>query len=218
MKRFSLALALALLWLPARAQSDPTVTVDYSNPGLMPPKWTLLLHPDGHGHFHSDRGDITANRMQTIAPVAIDRDVTLSAEFTNHVFEVVRRHRLMNEECESHLKVAFQGTKRIAYSGPEGTGSCEFNYAKNKEIQSMGESFVAVSATIIEGARLELLLQHDPLGLDQEMQFLKEAAQDGRLQQMSVIQGILTKLEEDPGVMERVRRNARLLLAESAAK
>jgi len=218
MKRSSLALALALFCLPALAQSDPTVTVDFSNPGLVPPRWTLVLHPDGHAHFHSERGEITPNLMQTIAPVAIDRDVTLTADYTSHVFDVVRRHRLMNEDCESHLKVAFQGTKRIAYSGPEGFGACQFNYAKNKEIQSLGESFVAVSGTIIEGARLELLLQHDPLGLDREMQFLKEAVQDGRLQQMSVIQGILTKLEDDPGVMERVRRSARLLLAESAAK
>lgn len=218
MKRPSLALALALFCLPALAQSDPTVTVDFSNPGLVPPRWTLVLHSDGHAHFHSERGEITPNLMQTIAPVAIDRDVTLTADYTSHVFDVVRRHRLMNEDCESHLKVAFQGTKRIAYSGPEGFGACQFNYAKNKEIQSLGESFVAVSGTIIEGARLELLLQHDPLGLDREMQFLKEAVQDGRLQQMSVIQGILTKLEDDPGVMERVRRSARLLLAESAAK
>jgi hypothetical protein len=35
---------------------------------------------------------------------------------------------------------------------------------------------------------------------------------------MCTIQGILTKLEADPDVMERVRKRARLLLAESAAK
>jgi hypothetical protein len=218
MKRFSLPLALLLLWLPAQAQSDPAVTVDFSNPGLTPPKWTLVMHPDGRAHFHSDRGEITPNQMRTIAPPAIDRDVTLGREFTDHVFDTVRHHNLMNEECESHLKVAFQGWKRIEYSGPEGSGACQFNFSKNRDIQTLGESLVAVASTIIEGARLELLLQHDPLGLDQEMEFLKEAAADGRLQQMCTIQGILTKLEADPDVMERVRKRARLLLAESAAK
>ncbi len=92
----------------------------------------------------------------------------------------------------------------MSYSGPDGDGSCEFNYSKNKDIQSLGESLVAVASTIIEGARLELLLQHDPLGLDKEMGFLKEASADGRLQQMCAIQGILTKLKDDPAVMERV--------------
>jgi hypothetical protein len=218
MKRFALALVLAWPCLPALGQSDPTVTVDFSNPGLTPPKWTLVLHADGRAHFHSDAGEIAPRQIQTITPAAIDRDVALNAEFTHHVFDVVHRHNFMKEECESHLKVAFQGLKRIAYSGPDGTGACEFNYSKNREVQTLGESLVAVSATIVEGVRLELLRQHDPLGLDQEMEFLKEASEDGRLQQVCTIQGILTKLEADPGVMERVRRSARLLLAEYGAK
>ena len=45
----------------------------------------------------------------------------------------------------------------------------------------------AVAQTILEGARLEVLLQHDRLGLDQEMEFLTEALQDGRAQQICAI-------------------------------
>jgi len=108
------------------------------------------------------------------------------------------------------MKVAFQGWKKISYSGPDGRGTCEFNYSKDREIQSLGDSFVAVASTIIEEARLELLLQHDPLGLDHEMGYLTEASRDGRLQQMCAIRGILQKLEEDPTVMDRVRREARV--------
>ena len=29
----------------------PSFQVDFSNPGLSPPQWTLVLHPDGSGHF-----------------------------------------------------------------------------------------------------------------------------------------------------------------------
>jgi len=42
-----------------------------------------------------------------------------------------------------------------------------------------GESLVAVAAGILEGARLESLLQHDRLGLDKETEYLEEAAKDG---------------------------------------
>jgi hypothetical protein len=68
----------------------------------------------------------------------------------------------------------------------------------------------------VEGARLELLLQHDPLGLDKEMEFLKEAKEDGRLKEMCAIQPIFNKLADDPEVMERVRRRARMLLVPCA--
>jgi hypothetical protein len=218
-----LALAVGSLGIqaaqPAHGEPDRELRVDYSNPGLTPSTWTLVLHPDGSAHFHSDFGAAAAaaSRNDEIQPKNVDKDVRLSDGFTARVFETVRSHHgLANESCESHLKVAFQGWKKISYSGPDGGGTCEFNYSRDKEIQSLGDSFVAVASTIIEGARLELVLQHDPLGLDHEMGYLTEASHDGRLQQMCAIRGILQKLEDDPTIMERVRREARMLLAESS--
>jgi len=51
---------------------------------------------------------------------------------------------------------------------------------------------VSVAGTILEGARLEMLLQHDRLGLDSEMEYLLEASKDGRVQEMSTIRGFWT--------------------------
>jgi len=76
---------------------------------------------------------------------------------------------------------------------------------------------VAVGSTLIEGARLELLLQHDPLGLDKAMQYIVEASDDGRMQQICTIRGILERLQDDPHVLERVRKRARILLARSGS-
>jgi hypothetical protein len=58
-----------------------------------------------------------------------------------------------------------------------------------------------------------VLLEHDRLGLDAEMEFLTEAAGDGRAQQIPVIRGILERLAQDETVLERVRKRARMLLA-----
>jgi hypothetical protein len=218
MRVLVLALAAAVLALPTNGESAASIfQVDFSNPGLVPPKWTLVLHPDGSGHFHSDRGAVAASDQHIIEPGPVDRDIRLTNDFTTHVFDTVRKQKL-GENCESHLKVAFQGLKKFTYSGPDGESSCEFNYSKNHDIQSLGDSFIAVATTIIEGARLELLLQHDPLGLDHEMEFLIEASKDGRLQQVSAIRGILQKIQDDPSVMERVRKRAGILLAESSNK
>jgi len=47
------------------------------------------------------------------------------------------------------------------------------------------------------------------------MDYLMEASEDGRVQQVCTIRGILQRLADDPEVMERVRKRARVLLARS---
>jgi hypothetical protein len=191
----------------------PVIQVDFSNPDLSPSHWTLIIHSDGSGHFRSERNVSPSTRSQGIEAPSVDRDVQLSAEFAGRVFQMAQSHRLFQTECESHMKVAFQGWKKLSYRGPGGEGSCEFNFSRDKEIQALGESLVAVAETIVEGARLETLLQHDPLGLDHETEYLVEAAGDGRVQQICAIRGILERLAGDDAVMERVRKRARILLA-----
>lgn len=216
MKAAWLAVVLAALALPTLGQLAPTapvIQVDFSNPDLSPSHWTLILHPDGSGHFHSERRIGPTTGTQTIDAPNVDRDVQVSAEFAERVFQAAKSHRLFRFDCESHLKVAFQGWKKLSYHGPEGEGSCEFNFSKDKDIQALGDSLVAVAETIVEGARLEMLLLHDPLGLDHETEYLMEAAGDGRVQQICTIRGILERLAGDEGVMERVRKRARVLLA-----
>ena len=213
MRTASLFLAVPALALTLHGQPDPVFRVDFSNPALTPARWSLTIHPDGSGHFHSERGNAPAASPPALEPASVDRDIRLTAQFAGRVFQVAHQHKLFAGECESHMKVAFQGRKKLSYTGPEGSSSCEFNYSKDKEVQALGDSLVAVAETILEGARLEMLLQHDPLGLDKEMEYLLEAASDGRVQQICTIRGILERLSEDPGVMERVRKRARVLLA-----
>ncbi|HVC48129.1 MAG TPA: hypothetical protein VND90_12870 [Terracidiphilus sp.] len=199
----------------AETQNGPVFRAEFLNPAMDPSEWTLVLYPDGTGHFHADRANSTAPKPETIEPVAVDREVRLSPAFAAEVFATVRRNNFLNQECASRMKVAFQGWKTLSYQGPDGEGSCRFNYSKNKEIEALGQSLVGVASTLNEGARLELLREHEPLGLDREMGYIMDAAEDGRLQQIGAIRGILQRLETDPAVMERVRRQARKLLAQA---
>jgi hypothetical protein len=214
-----LAVATALLAATASAQgpsaSDPTFQIDFSNPAQSPTRWTLTLHPDGTGHFRSNSEKPSAGDQGVETP-AVDRDIRLSADYTKHVFAVARSQKWFNESCESHAKVAFEGWKTLAYTGPRGKGSCTFNYSKDREVEQLGDSLVSVAETIFEGARLEVLLDHDRLGLDAEMEFLTEAASDGRAQQICAIRGILERLANDDSVLDRVRKKARMLLEQSA--
>jgi hypothetical protein len=216
MRAVWLALFLTASALPAWAGAGPVLELDFSNPSLMPAHWVLSLHPDGAGHFRSERGDAPMDPAEGFEPADVDRDIQVSTEFAGHAFAIVHQHNSFVAGCESHMKVAFQGWKKLTYRGPDGTGSCTYNYSKDKEIQALGESLVAVANAIVEGARLETLLQHDRLGLDKEMDFLVEATGDGRVQQICTIRTILERLAGDPEVMERVRKRARVLLARKA--
>ena len=221
MRGVSLALVLAALALPLWGQvggaAEPLFQVDFSNPGLSPSHWTLTIRPDGSGHFRSERSNGAGAGSQGIETPGVDRDIQLSAEFAERVFQTAQRKGLSRSQCESRLKVAFQGWKKLSLTGPGGEWNCEFNYSQDREIQALGESLVAVAGTIVEGARLELLLRHDRLGLDSEMGFLVEAQADGRAQQMGAIREVLERLADDPGVMERVRKRARALLEKAGA-
>jgi len=198
--------------LHAASAAGPVVQIDFSNPELSPPQWTLVLHADGSGHFRSQMGSTPKAALKEIEAPNVDRDIQVSKDFAGRLFAAAQSHKWFNVSCESHLKVAFEGWKTFTYDGPLGQGSCTFNYSRDKELQSLGESMQAVAETILEGVRLEVLLQHDRLGLDQEMEFLTEAVQDGRAQQVCAIRDILERLAQDDDVLERVRKRARALL------
>ncbi len=193
--------------------SSATVVTDFTNPAATPSHWILTLHRDGTGHFSSERGNPAPTEAQPLDVPNVDRDVQVSAEFAERVFKTARQHHWFNEQCDSRMKIAFQGWKKVSYAGPDGHGSCTFNYSKDKDIQALGDQLSAVAETLLAGARLENLWQHDPLGLDRETEYLLEAAKDGRVLQIVAIKGILERLEADPGVLDRVRKRARVLLA-----
>ncbi|HUH61724.1 MAG TPA: hypothetical protein VLZ50_01955 [Terracidiphilus sp.] len=215
MRLFFPAFAIVAFSLAGRSQQSAVFRADFSNPEVVPSHWTLTLHPDGSGHFHSERGDSPPQDPPTFEAPNVDRDVQVSESFADRVFHQVRDDAIRHGVCESHMKVAFQGWKTVSYSGPEGHWSCQFNFSRNKDVQALGDSLMAAAGTIVEGARLETLLQHDRLGLDKEMEYVSDAAGDGRLTQICTIRGILERLADDSAVLDRVRKRARTLLAKS---
>src|SRR5215469_9225822 len=129
-----LALGASLLAQPAGGDAGRTFRADFNNPAVSPAQWTLTLNPDGTGHFHSVRGNAPAPDPPAFEAPSVDRDIQVSGQFAQRVFQQVHDHAVSSGDCESHMKVAFQGWKKIAYSGPEGQWSCEFNYSRDKQV------------------------------------------------------------------------------------
>ena len=198
--------------LQSKELPPATVEIEFTNVKLLPPHWVLKLTADGSGYFDADRGNPSPEDANQILVGEIHRPVQLSVAFAAKVFETARQKKLFTFPCESHMKVAFQGTKHLSYSGPDGHGECEYNYSKDKDIEALGESLLAVANTVVFGARLEKLLQHDRLGLDKAMEDLVTAVHDKNALEMSAIQATLQRIATDDQVLERARKRARLLL------
>jgi hypothetical protein len=213
------ALAVGFLWAGPgcrlHAEEPAVLEMDFRNPNLVPSHWVVKIHPDGSARFDSDGGPAAADETGNITVWDIHRDFQLGGAFTDQAFLIAKSRKLFNFPCESHLKVAFQGTKRLSYSGPEGSGSCEFNYSKDKEIESLGNSMMALEYTIVSGARLEKLLLHDRLGLDKELEDLQEAFKGGNATTPEAIRDVLTRIADDDEVMDRARKRARMLLTQA---
>jgi hypothetical protein len=222
--KFRLITALAALWMTALANAqtnaltEPHIRVEFNDAALSPSHWILEMRPDGSAHFHSDRRTFDPNVDDpSILPMpAIDRDLHLTPEFTQNFFTTARERRLFNMQCEARNKVAFQGRKTFTYTGPEGSGSCQFNFSTDKRIQELGDAAVALATSIVEGLKLESLAAHDRLGLDREMEYVVEAIKDGRMQQIGVIHDELERLASDETLLERVRKRARQVLTKLA--
>jgi len=199
----------------AQGQQSAVVQIDFTNAQLVPAHWSLKINPDGSGQFDAEGGHPADTDTTHLWVEDVHRPVKLSAALTEQVFATARLRKLFAFPCESHMKVAFQGMKRLSYTGPDGSGACEYNYSKDKEIESLGNVLMAVEYTILSGAKMEKLLQHDRLGLDQELDNLAEALHEGNAAEIGTIGETLTRIASDEAVMERARRKARLLLTQA---
>ena len=211
---------LAVFWFAAFSglallgQQPAEFQIDFTNAQLAPSHWMLKFTADGNGQFDAEGGHPAKDDTNMIWAGDVHRPVQLSPAFAEQVFATARMRRFFAFPCESHMKVAFQGTKRLSYAGPEGNGACEFNFSKDKQIEALATSLLGVEYTILSGARMEKLLQHDRLGLDAELESLTTAVRDGNAMEVGTIREVLTRIATDEDVLERARRKARLLLTQ----
>ncbi len=203
-------LLLALAW-PASAPAQATLTFTFENPALQPAQYTLAIHEDGTGTYRSTPG--AAPVEGPLQPEPLDRPITIPDPLRTRLFALARKNHLFAAPCDyGNSKVAFTGHKTLAYTGPEGTGSCTFNYARSQQIGQAAEDLIAVANTLEEGRRLQLLLQHDKLGLNAEMDTLADEQSSGRAQALGNIAPLLRAIAADPEVLNHTRSRAEALL------
>lgn len=223
-----------LLWLLAGStfaqqpeqKAAATLTFRFERPGLPVPEYSLALHSDGTGTYAaryappsqqtSRYGGVEAT--ETAPPEQVSRPIQLSEATTARLFEQARTVGYFQHPCEAKAKnIADTGKKVLTYAGPDGAGTCTFNYTENKLIAGLTDTFFGIAYTLEEGHTLASSHRFDHLGLDSEMIQFTEAVKEGRALEIGVIAPTLRSIAEDPQLIERVRARATQLLSANPA-
>jgi hypothetical protein len=191
------------------------VRFDYENKQLQPAQYTFLVDESGSGHFHSEPGNpppVDTVSYQSLAE-ALDRPVQLSKPVVEQIFSTARAEKFFAIRCEDGKdKIAYQGTKQLSYQGPDGSGSCTYNWSKSAAIAKLTNIFESIAFTLEEGRRLAVEHKHDRLALDAELGELLTAVKEGRALEVQSIQPVLQEIAEDEAVLDRARQRAKKLL------
>jgi hypothetical protein len=220
-----LLFVVALRTLPAAAAGavgydgvpDPENTAQirftYENPKLQPQKYVVTVREDGTGHFQSEGGGPTPKDAESMTAEPEDRPIHISRQLREEMFAGARKNKLFAFACEDGAKnIAFQGTKTLEYKGPEGTGSCVYNWSKSSQINKLTEQFESIAVTMDEGSKLKRQYEHGRLSLDAELEFLDQMVREGRALEVENIAPVLQLIAGDEAVLQRVQRRARALL------
>jgi hypothetical protein len=184
----------------------------FENSKLQPASYVLEINEDGSGHFHSEPGSADFSDPEAIAPQAANVDIKIDEPLLSALFKTARSHSFFAVACDAKSKVAFTGKKTLQYTGPDGNGSCTFNWSRDQQIMNIADDLIAVAFTLEEGRRLAVEHEHNRLGLDSELAELQDAVKGGRAQQIQNIAPQLEAIASDEKVMERARLRARQLL------
>ncbi len=197
---------------PPGAQTAAQIRFTYENPKLEPHKYVLVVGEDGSGNYHSEGSGSSADG-QSMASEPLDRPIHVSKAVRDSMFAAARKNKFFAKSCDDGGKnIAFQGTKTLEYQGPDGQGSCIYNWSKNGQIGKLTDQFEAIAATLDEGSKLQRQYEHGRLSLDSEMEILEQMVREERAIEIENIAPLLQTLSGDEAVLQRVQRRARTLL------
>ena len=181
---------------------------------LEPVQYSLEILQDGSGSYTAS---YTATKASSAALPA-KQVIHIHDPLLSQVFLMARKYHFFAIQCQQkHSHVAFTGNKTLAYTGPDGSGSCTFNYSHDQSINQIATELIAVAYTLEIGTRLAQEHRYDRLSLDAELAALQEATQEQRAIELGNIAPELNAIANDDAVMNRARERARALLLEPAS-
>jgi hypothetical protein len=206
----------------ATAQTGATITYQFEHavPGVSVPRYTVVLHEDGSGTYHAEEVERRSadSAVQQVSTKIIDRPMSVTSEMAIKIFQTARALNRFTGFCGTKTKnIADTGKKTLSYAGPDGSGSCTYNYSDEKSVMDLTDLFYGITYTMDVGRKLDFERRFDRLGLDAEMIALEQAVKDKHALELGNIAPTLRTLASDPEMMQRVQTRAAKLLAMASA-
>lgn len=196
---------------PPATRAHISFTVE--QPQLEPAAYSLEIYEDGTGSY---RASYTVSANGNSAPEPVERAIRIHNPLAAELFHEARSHHFFAFDCEARRDhVAFTGKKTMAYAGPDGAGSCTFNYSRQQWIDGLARDLEGVGYTLQIGVKLKREQRYQRLSLDGELASLQEAVQNRQALEIENIAPELKSILDDTTVMNRARERAYKLLSKT---
>lgn len=215
MNRLSLAFFLLVACtLMAQPQDTSRVIFEQRWPAGNPQWFELVVRPDGTAQYRSLPHQQSAPGDP--APEPYEFAFTVSPQSCQLIFAVASRLPVFQDSLDK-IKVAFTGTKTLRYEdAAEATSVISYNHSSSPELTRLTELMHGISETIELSQSLQSQLRFDKLALDSTLRKTEELASFHRLSEPQLLEPILTRIANDPAVMNIARQRARAILQTSA--
>jgi hypothetical protein len=188
-----------------------TVTYTFDWPSIQPHHYSIAVDSTGRAAYESLIAEGTA--AQSVEGEPYDVKFAVSEATRNRIFDLAKRLNYFNGNFDfKKHKVAFSGTKTLAFADGDKKFQTAYNWSENPEIQELTEIFTGISNTQESGRRLQQLRRYDKLGLNQELQRMEDLSKNHGLAEIQSIAPLLQELASDPAVMNIARERAQRLL------
>lgn len=147
------------------------------------------------------------------------RDFTMSDANRVKILELAKRLDYFQGNFEAKQKnLAQTGKKTLEYKGQaDGRGApvehaTTYNYSPNPDVQELTRIFQGIASTLDYERKLEFQYRFDKLGMDQRLKELQDLQAHKYVEELQVLEPILTKIANDPSIMHISRQIAQQLL------
>jgi hypothetical protein len=213
MKTLSLAFfLLTACALVAQPPATSRVTFEQRWPANDPQWFELQIQPDGAARYRSLPHQQSNSAADDPAPEPFELSFTVSPQSREHIFVIVPQLPRFQDSLDK-IKVAFTGTKTLRYeNGAGNSSSISYNYSSSPELSKLTALMQGISESIELSQTLQFQVRFDKLALDSTLRRGEELVSFHRLSELQLLEPILTRISNDPAIMNIARQRARRIL------
>jgi hypothetical protein len=177
-------------------------------------RYSIAVDDAGNVHFEGVGNPIENGDGDTFS-----QDFTMTVANRQKIFEMAKKLDYFQGNFEAKQKnIAKTGQKTLGYHGRDGGGgqtsehSTTYNYSPNADVQELTRIFQSIAMTVDYGRKLAFQYRFDKLGMDAQLQSLRDMQASHYVEEMQAIEPILEKIAADPNMMHINRLTAKQLL------